>query len=215
MSERSTRKQREALIAGDQATPLSPDQAAELPLLADLLADPLTWAEPRPELELAVVAAVANAEPSTVSSITRRMGAPRWRRIVASVAAGVVILTGAMVMTRGGTSPDFEAELAATALAPRASGSVDITHNRGGFRLTLDAGGLPPLRTGEFYQAWLKDARGTLVPIGTFSSSDETTTLWSGVSPEDFPIITVTIESSDNDQASSGRVVLAGKVRSR
>ena len=58
----------------------------------------------------------------------------------------------------------------------------------------------------------MKNAAGTLVPIGTFSSSDGRVTLWSGVSPDDFPTMTVTIEAADNDQASSGRRVLVGEV---
>jgi Anti-sigma-K factor rskA len=68
------------------------------------------------------------------------------------------------------------------------------------------------LPNGEYYQAWLKNAAGALVPIGTFSSADASITLWSGVSPRDFPTITVTIESADNHQASSGRRVLVGEV---
>jgi len=77
----------------------------------------------------------------------------------------------------------------------------------------VDADGLPALRDDEYYQAWLRNARGTLVPIGTFSSSDGRITLWSGVSPKDFPAISVTIESSDNEQPSSGRRVLTGELR--
>ena len=56
----------------------------------------------------------------------------------------------------------------------------------------------------------MKNETGTLVPIGSFSSSDGHVTLWSGVSPDDFRTLTVTIESADNDQASSGRRVLLG-----
>jgi hypothetical protein len=58
----------------------------------------------------------------------------------------------------------------------------------------------------------LRNATGTLVPVGSFSSSDGRATLWSGVSPKDFPTITVTIEAPDNDQSSSGRRVLVGEV---
>ena len=214
MPERNTRKEREALIAGDETR--RADEAAEVPLLADLLADPSTWAEPRPELEDAVLAAVigASAEPANVVPMPRRDRGSRWVRTAVAVAAAcIVILVGVVVATRGGPSPDFESELAATELAPQAVGSVDITENAGGFRVTLDASGLPPLPAGQYYQAWLKDAGGTLVAIGTFSSSDDTVTLWSGVSPADFPTITVTIESADGNQASSGQVVLAGPVR--
>jgi hypothetical protein len=58
----------------------------------------------------------------------------------------------------------------------------------------------------------LKDSHGTLVPIGTFSSSDGRVTLWSGVSPKDFNVISVTIEAADGDQGSSGDKVLTGVV---
>ena len=76
----------------------------------------------------------------------------------------------------------------------------------------LDARGLPTLPAGEYYQAWLKNAEGILVPIGTFSSSGGKVTLWSGVSPQEFPTISVTIEAADGDQGSSGRRVLTGSV---
>ena len=37
-------------------------------------------------------------------------------------------------------------------------------------------------------------------------------TLWAGVSPKDFPTLTVTRERADGDQASSGEKVLVGTV---
>ena len=46
MTDRPTNEEREALITGDGARALERDEAAELALLADLLADPSTWAEP-------------------------------------------------------------------------------------------------------------------------------------------------------------------------
>jgi hypothetical protein len=79
----------------------------------------------------------------------------------------------------------------------------------------LDTHGLPRLPAGEFYQAWLKDGQDTLVPIGTFSASGDTVVLWSGVSPREFPTLSVTIEASDGDQRSSGRKVLVGPVVGR
>ena len=56
MTDSPTNEEREALIAGDRAGALEPDEAAELALLADLLADPSTWAEPSAGLEDTVVA---------------------------------------------------------------------------------------------------------------------------------------------------------------
>ncbi len=47
------------------------------------------------------------------------------------------------------------------------------------------------------------------VPIGTFDEPAQVT-LWAGVSPADFPTLTVTQQQGNGDPASSGRVVLKG-----
>ena len=220
MTDRPTNEEREKLLADARGGALEPREADELALLAEVLGHSSTWAEPSTGLEDAVVRAVADAEPTTTtSSGTRpaRSEARRGRRrVLASVltaAAVIATVVATVLVTRGGTSPDYEAQLAATGSAPGAQASADITRNDAGFRITLDADGLPALRAGEYYQAWLKNAAGTLVPIGTFSSSDGRVTLWSGLSPKDFPTLTVTIEAPDNDQASSGRRVLMGEIR--
>ncbi|HEY7137558.1 MAG TPA: anti-sigma factor [Acidimicrobiia bacterium] len=220
MNDRRRNEEREALIAGDRAGALTPDEAADLAFLADVLADPSSWAEPRAGLEDSVVAAVldapAEAAPSPRRSASRR-DASRGRRIVlgaVGIAAAIAIVVGLVVATRGsGSRPDFTATLVATALAPGSRASADVTRTPAGFHITLDAHGLPALGPGQYYQAWLKNDAGVLVPVGTFSSSDGQVTLWSGVSPKDFPTLTVTIEATDNDQASSGRRVLVGEVR--
>jgi anti-sigma-K factor RskA len=217
MTDRPTNEERERLIADARGGPLDSREAAELPLLADVLADSSTWAEPGPGLEDAVVGAVADAEQGTTKPPTpvarRHARSRRWPRVLVSVAAAAVIATvvATVLVTRGGTSPDYKAQLTATGSAPPAH--ADITHNDAGFEIELYAERLPALGGGEFYQAWLKNSAGALVPIGTFSSSDGRVTLWSGVSPKDFPTFTVTIEEPDNDQTSSGRRVLTGEVR--
>jgi hypothetical protein len=224
MTERPTRQELEALIEDAKEGMLGADEAADVSLLADLLADPSTWVEPDAGLEDSVVAAVVGAEQTAGPSETpavmhaRRRAMSRRRQIVlsmAALAAAIVIVVGIVAVTRSGTPADFKARLSATGLAPGARASADITRNGAGFRVTLDARGLPPASPGAYYQAWLKNAAGTLVPIGTFSSSDGRVTLWSGVSPKDFPTITVTIESADNNQTSSGRRVLIGHVQPR
>jgi hypothetical protein len=207
-----TRAEREALIAGDRADALTLEERADLALMADLLADPGTWAEPSAGFEDAVARAVARAEPEVVSLRDR---ASRRRRVTASVgaaAASVAIVVGVLVTTVGGGGADYTARLAATALAPGASASASIHHNAAGFRVALDPKGLPVLADGEYYEAWLKNASGALVPIGTFSSSNGRVTLWSGVSPAEFSGMSVTIEKPDNDQNSSGHKVLVGTV---
>ena len=105
----------------------------------------------------------------------------------------------------------------------RPGGEGEITHNNSGFRIEMYAHNLPSLHAGEYYQAWLKNASGTAVPIGTFSTSDDHVTLWSGVSPDVFPTMTVTIESTDNNQGfvrshrsrRSGRADLTARTESR
>jgi hypothetical protein len=188
----------------------------DLELLDDLLAHPSTWVEPPPDLEDIVVWAVAeSAAPMPTNSRT-----PRRRRRAASLFAVAAVLAAALVVGStvvigNSSNGDYAGELRATGLAPGAHASVVITHTDAGFRVNLDARRLPPLEHGEFYEAWLKNAAGTLVPIGTFSSSNGRVTLWSGVSPRHFPTLTITIEPSDNNQASSGQRVLMGDVHAR
>jgi Anti-sigma-K factor rskA len=217
MTDRPTNQEREKLIADARGGVLEPQEADELSLLADVLADSSTWAEPNARLEDTVVRAVAESEPTATTPPTRtaRTAARRRRRVLVSAAAAAVItiVVASVVLTRGGTSSDYAAQLSATPSAPGAQATADITRSDAGFRITLDADGLPALGAGEYYQAWLRNAAGTLVPIGSFSSSDGRATLWSGVSPKDFPTITVTIEAADNDQSSSGRRVLVGEMR--
>jgi hypothetical protein len=188
----------------------------DLELLDDLLADTSMWIEPPRDLEDVVVWAVADAAAETPA--TSR--APRRRRRTASrfaaaAALAAALVAGSVVLSGGPSSTGYAGDLRATGLAPRAHASVDITRTSAGFRVRLDARGLPRLAHGEFYEAWMRDAAGTLVPLGTFSSSNGRVTLWSGVSPRQFPTFTITIEQSDGNQASSGQRVLMGDLHAR
>ena len=211
-------EERVALIAGDGLDVLNPDERAELTVLADLLADPATWAEPSADLEDAVMQAVADARVAgrvvvphpAAPPAPERGRRPRW---LAGVAAAAAVVVGVgLFVAREGSHADFTSQLAATPLAPTTRGHATITHNAAGFRITLDAHGLPKLGDHEYYEAWLVDADKTLVAVGTFSSSDGEVTLWSGVSPTEYRTLTVTIEREDTNQSSSGRRVLTGRV---
>jgi hypothetical protein len=63
LTDRPGNEQREALIANEGVGALEPGAAAEVALLADLLADESTWTEPSAGLEDAVVRAVADSAP--------------------------------------------------------------------------------------------------------------------------------------------------------
>jgi anti-sigma-K factor RskA len=220
MTERLTDAERQALLAGDDADRLEPDEAAELGFLADVLADPSTWAEPDVTLEDRVVGAIAGAAPATPAAGggRRRRGTRTGRGVVVgalAAVASVLLVIGVVAATRSSTDPDFRAQLTATALAPDAHATVAVTHNTAGFRVALDAKGLAPLPDGAYYQAWLKNSRGGLVSVGTFSSSDGSIVLWSGVDPAEYRGMTVTVEPDDDNPASSGRRVLVGELQPR
>jgi anti-sigma-K factor RskA len=129
----------------------------------------------------------------------------------AAAVAVVAVAIGVVVSRSGTSSPQFHAALAATDLAPGASGNATLTKTSSGWRIELDATGLPRLDNGRFYEAWLKNSAGVLVPIGTFNEGTNVT-LWAGVSPKDFTTLSVTREQADGDQTSSGEKVLVGPV---
>jgi hypothetical protein len=131
---------------------------------------------------------------------------------VAGVAATFLLAAGVTVGIQANRAEpvEFAASLSGTELAPDAVGDVTLTKTPGGWKIRLNATGLPRRADGEFYEAWLKDDAGLLVPIGTFNEGHDVT-LWSGVGPTTFPTLTVTREAADGDQASSGQVVLMGQ----
>lgn len=145
----------------------------------------------------------------------RRDRVPRRRAwfagaAAAAVAAGVV----AIVLTAGTPPQRFHTALGPTALAHGARGEATLTKTASGWRIQLAAAGLLRLQDGRFYEAWLRNAAGVLVPVGTFNDGRHVT-LWAGVSPQRFTRLTVTRERADGEQGSSGQKVLIGRVESR
>ena len=118
------------------------------------------------------------------------------------------------VFGSGSGTTRFHAALGPTPSAPSASGEATLVKTSSGWRIELDAAGLPRLDGGRFYEAWLRDPNGVLVPVGTFNESRKVT-LWAGVPPTDYPTLTVTRERADGDQSSSGDRVLVGKITER
>jgi hypothetical protein len=209
---------RVAELAGDDGVSLDPAELEELEELRALLADPAVWAEPDASLEDRVVSAItteASQRPGRpVASRPRSRSRTRgWSLAVVGVAAAAIIAVAVTVSLRGsGSSAEqFSMALKPTELIPAATGDATLTKTDSGWRIELDATGLPRLDGGRFYQAWLRNAAGVLVPIGSFNEGEKVT-LWAGVSPKDFPTLTVTQEQADGDQASSGQRVLVGQI---
>jgi hypothetical protein len=145
--------------------------------------------------------------------VARRRSRPRGLRLV--VPATAVALAAAVVLVAVIGSPNsgeqFLAALAPTGVVPGAKGDATLTKTTSGWRIELDASGLPRLDKGRFYEAWLRNRAGVLVPIGTFNEGTAVT-LWAGVSPKEYTTLTITRERADGDQASSGDRVLVGTV---
>jgi Anti-sigma-K factor rskA len=146
---------------------------------------------------------------------TRRAPARRRRVVVAATAAAALAVVLALtVFQSGGSGVSYHVALASTVLAPGATGEATLTRTSSGWRVELDARGLPRLAGGRFYEAWLRNSAGVLVPIGTFNDGRDVT-LWAGVSPKEFPTLSVTRERADGVQGSSGEKVLVGRLESR
>jgi hypothetical protein len=142
----------------------------------------------------------------------RRMRVSLRPVLVGAVATAVLALAVGVAVFRSGTSGErFHAALAATDLAPGATGAATLSKTSSGWRIELNATELPRLAGGRFYEAWLRNSDGVLVPIGTFNEGRDVT-LWAGVSPLNHKVLTVTRERADGNQASSGEKVLVGSV---
>jgi Anti-sigma-K factor rskA, C-terminal len=131
----------------------------------------------------------------------------------------VALVAGVTVLTRSGGGSQSPAPLQfamvvnGTSLAPGAHGSATLTKMSSGWQVELSASGLPHLTNGRYYQAWLKNSAGVLVPIGTFNDAVKVT-LWSGVPVTQFRTLTVTRQQANGNPASSGQRVLIGTIKS-
>jgi len=166
----------------------------------------------------------AAAEVEAPASLRARIEAPQRARrrptrrrvglIAAGAAAVLAVAIGLSVFGSETSGERFHAALAPTGAVANASGEATLIKTASGWKIELDATGLPRLEGGRFYQAWLRNADGVLVPIGTFNEGQDVT-LWAGVSPKDFTTLTITREQADGEQASSGEKVLVGTVDTR
>ena len=117
-----------------------------------------------------------------------------------------------LVIALSGSSPAtlrFAMVVNGTSLAPGAHGSATLTKTESGWRINLSATGLPHLANGRYYQAWLKNSAGILVPVGTFNDA-RSVTLWSGAPVTQFRAFSVTRQLANGNPASSGQRVLVG-----
>ncbi len=220
-----------AYLSGEPVDALTPQERAELDELRGLLATPATWEEPDAALEDRVVSAIAEeagreralhsapappAGPQVQPQAERRRGF-RWplRRpalVLGGLATAAAAIVVAIVLAVGSSSPaplQFAMVVSGTSLAPGAHGSATLTKMTSGWEIQLSASGLPHLANGRYYQAWLKNAAGILVPVGTFNDAEHVI-LWSGAPVTQFRSFSVTEQLANGNPVSSGRRVLVG-----
>jgi hypothetical protein len=218
-----------AYLAGQDVDSLSARERAALDDVRELLTDPAAWVQPHEQLEERIVAAIAAeaaaraapAAPAVGDELRRRPRAgpsgPRLARLaLAALAVAVAAVVAIVAGTDHGARPPlrFAMVVSGTALAPAAHGSATLTKTASGWEIVLSARGLPRLAGGRYFQAWLRNAAGVLVPVGTFDNARRRVTLWSGVSVTQYRTLTVTQQRADGDPAASGQRVLVGTIAS-
>ena len=211
-------------LSGEPVDALTPRERAELDELRTLLESPATWEEPDAGLEDLVVSAIAaeaQRAPAADPAPPKPKKAPIWTRWrprrpalafggLATAAAAIAVALVIAIGSGGGTQPlQFAMVVSGTSLAPDAHGSATLTKTESGWRIELKATGLPHLANGRYYQAWLKNPAGILVPVGTFNDA-ENVTLWSGAPVTQFRAFSVTEQLANGNPVSSGRRVLVG-----
>lgn len=218
----------------DRTPPDHADAADTADLSPDLiaaLADEQTWVDAPAGLEDWVVSAISaeltdplEADPGGADPVGARPAAAvteldarrRWRSIGLAAAAVAVVVAGVFAVfavDRSGDGADVELALTATELAPGASADAAIDDTPLGTRILLDLRDLPPAAPGTYYEAWLRIDAEIGVSAGTFHmrGGDGQIELWAGVTIDDYPLMTITVQDEGGGAASSGRVVLRGR----
>src|SRR6185312_4059660 len=196
-----------AYLVGDTSVSLDPAELAEMEKIRIALADGATWVEPVASLEQRIIEAVAAdvaatpsraaetstspSQPATVTHIAHQRSR-RMRYSIIGIAAAVVLSVGLAVglavalSGQGSRTVAYSASLTGTQLEPSASGTAQLTRTQSGWRIHVKATGLPRRDNGDYYEAWLKNPAGVIVPIGTFNEGADVT-LWAGVPPSSHP----------------------------
>lgn len=94
---------------------------------------------------------------------------------------------------------------------PGASGTARVALVDGVREVTIDTRGLKPSAPGTSYEVWMIRNARDMVGLGTFKVGAEgraTVTLPAGVSPEDYPVMDVSIQHDDGPAGHSGVSVL-------
>ena len=203
-----------------------PEEPPALPgWVARALAAPAVWADVPAGSEDSIVAAIATARESGAADDAVATGSVPARgrrssrgstlvRLAAVAAAVIVIAVGVVLITGDDAGEEVARSIEGTELAPTASATAVVDELAAGVAIRLDVDGLEGAPPGSFYQGWVRSDDGDLVSVGTFHlrGGGAMVTLWSGVSLDDYPTLTVTLQREGAGTDSSGEVVLRGSL---
>lgn len=186
---------------------MGPPDKEGLDLVRGVLGDEAAWSQPPPEVADHLLATVAAERKPTPFSQNRL----RWRPWAAAFAAAALV---ALVLGLFGAFDTAvqTIEMHGTDLEPTATGHAAIQETGTGWSIALEVSGLPPAGDGQYYEGWLWSEDGDGISVGTFnlSEDDRSVVLWSGVDPDAYPSLWVTLENEDGDPSASDQVVMRG-----
>jgi anti-sigma-K factor RskA len=179
------------------------EEAQELQLAHERLADlAYSTGAPPEDLKARVVAGIPRREAS------RRV--PTW---VAAVAAAFCVLAVIITPDLFGGRAMASANLSPTGRAPGAGGEVSIRGTGENMEMRLEAWGLPPCKSEQYYELWLVEG-DERVSAGSFSvgqSGRVEVTLSAPNFAASYPSVGVTAEY-DKDPRASGAKMLSGEL---
>jgi hypothetical protein len=216
-------------LLSDPAVWDEPDPALEDQVVAAIVAEAAGAGPARPEgtdaaTETGDDRGLFSARPETGSArrITpgrRRGGGRSGYTLVlgAAAAAAAVVVVMAVVALRATPRGQTETLLALRPTPPAGAAEAEarIEERADGTRILLQVKGLAPAPPGTYYEAWLRKSPQVGVSAGTFhlrGGGTEQIELWSGVSPHDYPLVTVTLQQEGGGGDSSGKVYLSGRL---
>jgi len=161
---------------------------------------------PPPELKARTLARVKGESPARFG-----YGWKLWVPMAAALLVAAVLGAGLLRTITDDSSPGVQ--LAATSLAPDASGEVQVEEVGENLQVKLEVQGLPKLKEGEYYEMWYYAEDGSRISCGTFRVGPEgrtTVNLTAPATAKRYPEIEVTREPDDGDPVASGYEVLKG-----
>ena len=200
----------EYLESGSGAKPADHER---LDMIRAILADEAVWSEPPPEVGDAVIAGISDSASPDPRAVQRRNRPFVWLAGLGAAAAILLVVVGLLGLLDM-ESNEIVMAVEGTELEADASGQATLKPTGDGWSIRLEVSDLPAAEPGTYYEGWMWNDEGDGVSIGTFHlrGGGESVILWSGVGPDDYPSIWVTLEPEDGDPAASELVVLRGRI---